>query len=145
LLGARSGPAGAHWNLERAADQRRRSTAPTSASCRLCGSVPARGVVVAERTRRKHHAHVNVTIGPWPWSLLNLLTAAVWLIAVIAAWRSADLVVHPNRPWTRAWRILAASVFTFAVHGVWLPLGAVYVAIKHRPSLRRARAAPTPH
>jgi hypothetical protein len=86
-----------------------------------------------------------LTVGPWPWSLLNLLAAVLWAVAVVTAWRSADHVVPANRPWTRAWRILVASAFTIGVDGIWIPIGAIYVAIKYRPANQRpARAASTP-
>jgi len=70
-------------------------------------------------------------VGPWPWSLLNLLFAVVWVIAVVEAWHSANRVVPANRPWTRAWRILVASIFAVVELA---PCRSVL-------SVRRARAA----
>jgi hypothetical protein len=80
-------------------------------------------------------------VGPWPWSLLNLMSALLWFAAVTTAWKSAGRVVKPNRPWTRAWRILV-SVVGFSVNGIVVPLGAVYVLVRYRPSVRRARPTP---
>jgi hypothetical protein len=80
---------------------------------------------------------VREMVGPWPWSLLNLLAAVVWVVAVFAAWHSADRVVHVNRPWMRAWRILVASIFTFGLSGIWVPVGAFYIhQVPTRPAGR---------
>lgn len=78
----------------------------------------------------------SVMVGPWPWSLLNLLSVAVWVVAVVGAWQSADRVVRINRPWTRAWLILLASCGV-GLNGIWFPFGACYAAIRYRPGKRR--------
>jgi putative flippase GtrA len=77
---------------------------------------------------------MSVQVGPWPWSLLTALSVAVWIAAVITAWTSADRVVHKNRGWTRAWRILL-TFLCVSVGGVALAFGAVYVLVRyHQPS-----------
>ncbi len=69
-------------------------------------------------------------VGPWPWSLLNVLSAAIVVGAIAVAWKSSDRVVRKNRGWTRSWRILLC-VAAFSVNWIWLPVGAVYVLYRH--------------
>ena len=79
--------------------------------------------------------------GPrWPWVLLDIGSAAVFVAAVVTAWRSADRVVPENRAWTRAWRIIVCCV-GFAILGVFVPVGSVYVLRHYRRPVRRVRAA----
>ena len=80
---------------------------------------------------------VHLDYGPWPWSLLSLVSAALWITAIVVAWRSADLVIRENRPWTRAARLLVASIGP-SISGVWVPIGSVYVIVKHHRSALRA-------
>ncbi len=50
--------------------------------------------------------------------------SVVWVVAVVEAWHSANRVVRVNRPWTRAWRILLASIWTVGLNGLRIPFGA---------------------
>jgi len=85
---------------------------------------------------------VHVVVGPWPWSLLNVVSGIISIAAIIIAWKSADRVVSKNRPWTRAWRILVCGI-AVAVDGIWLPLGAMYIVWRYGPGVvsRRTRTS----
>jgi hypothetical protein len=113
---------------------------PTTVVAGHSGDTPVGILDATSPSRRASHppsgqyAPMRVMVGPWPWSLLNLLSVAVWVLAVISGWHSADRVLGVNRPWTRAWRILVATIFGVGLNGIWVPVGAFYVAIKYRPA-----------
>jgi hypothetical protein len=81
-----------------------------------------------------------IGVGPWPWSLITALSVALWIAAVITAWKSADGVVAKNRAWTRAWRI-GLTFIGVSIDGVALAFGAVYVLVKYRKPSPGGRAA----
>jgi hypothetical protein len=72
-----------------------------------------------------------------------VVSIAVWLVAVVVAWRSADHVIPANRLWTRAWRIVVATVFAANLGGIWFPFGAAYIATRYFPT-RPSSPDPTP-
>lgn len=71
-----------------------------------------------------------VNVGPWPWSLLNLLSAALCVVAVTMAWHATDRVAGESRGLTRTWRILMIFVVALSINGIWLPFGAAYVVVR---------------
>ena len=100
--------------------------------------------MLAGRGGVEHDVLVHFIVGPWPWSLLNVVSGVVSITAIFVAWKSADRVVPGNRPWTRAWRILVCGM-AVAVDGIWLPLGAAYVVIRYGPRVaRRVRHTSVP-
>jgi hypothetical protein len=85
-------------------------------------------------------SHWSIQVGPWPWSLLSLLGVAVVVTGILVAVQSAKNVVAENRNRTIAWRVIVCVLFIPAsINGVFLPVGAAYIALRYGPAVVRRR------
>jgi hypothetical protein len=86
--------------------------------------------------------HFLARWSPWPWTLVNGVSALICVAALVRAWRSADRVVLENRRRTRAWRVFVAGGFSLWIGGMLIPVGAIYALVQYkRPSRSRVVAA----